>query len=201
MGPRELAIAGAWEISSTIHRDDRGAFLESYRADALGEVIGHRFDLAQMNVSISRRGVVRGIHYADVPPSQAKYVQCLRGAIIDFVVDIRVGSPTFAQWEGVRLDEENRSSLYISEGLGHAFVALEDDTTVGYLVSEPYNAPREHGISPLDPEIGLEFPLSVDELVLSAKDRDAPSLAEALAADALPSYADVRAFLRELSHR
>jgi len=201
MGLRELTIQGAWESTATVLRDDRGAFLEAYRADALADVIGHRFELAQMNVSVSRRGVVRGIHYADVPPSQAKYVQCLRGAIIDFVVDIRVGSPTFGQWEGVRLDDENRSSLYISEGLGHAFVALEDDTTVGYLVSEPYNAPREHGISPLDPEIGLEFPIPADELVLSDKDRDAPSLAEALAAGALPSDADVRAFLQGQTRR
>jgi len=201
MGLRELTIQGAWESTATVLRDDRGAFLEAYRADALADVIGHRFELAQMNVSVSRRGVVRGIHYADVPPSQAKYVQCLRGAIIDFVVDIRVGSPTFGQWEGVRLDDENRSSLYISEGLGHAFVALEDDTTVGYLVSEPYNAPREHGISPLDPEIGLEFPIPGDELVLSDKDRDAPSLAEALAAGALPSDADVRAFLQGQTRR
>ena len=201
MGVRELTIAGAWEVPSTIHRDDRGAFLESYRADSLSEAIGHRFDLAQMNVSISRRGVVRGIHYADVPPSQAKYVQCLRGAIIDFVVDIRVGSPTFGQWEGVRLDDVTRSALYISEGLGHAFVALEDDTTVGYLVSEPYNASREHGISPLDPQVGLEFPLPRDELVLSDKDRDAPSLAEALAGGTLPSHVHALAYLRELADR
>jgi len=201
MGVRELTIAGAWELPSTIHRDDRGAFLESYRADSLSEAIGHRFDLAQMNVSISRRGVVRGIHYADVPPSQAKYVQCLRGAIIDFVVDIRVGSPTFGQWEGVRLDDVTRSALYISEGLGHAFVALEDDTTVGYLVSEPYNASREHGISPLDPQVGLEFPLPRDELVLSDKDRDAPSLAEALAGGTLPSHVHALTYLRELADR
>lgn len=197
MGLRELSISGAWEVTSTTLRDDRGGFLEAYRAETLADAIGHRFDLAQMNVSISRRGVVRGIHFADVPPSQAKYVQCFRGAIIDFVIDIRVGSPTFGQWDAVRLDDVTRSALYISEGLGHAFVALEDDTTVGYLVSEVYNAPREHGISPLDPAIGLEFPIPLDELVLSDKDRDAPTLAEALAAGTLPSHADVLRFLSE----
>ena len=201
MSLRELSITGAWEMTPTIHRDDRGGFLEAFRSETLAAAIGHRFELAQMNISISRRGVLRGIHYADVPPSQAQYVQCLRGAIIDFVVDIRVGSPTFGQWEGVRLDDANRSSVYLSEGLGHAFLALEDDTTVAYLVSEPFNAPREHGISPLDPAIGLEFPIPVDELVLSDKDRDAPSLTEALVSDALPQYADVLAFLSELADR
>jgi len=198
---RELSITGAWEVNPTVFRDERGAFLEAYRAETLGDAIGHRFQLAQMNVSISARGVVRGIHYADVPPGQAKYVQCFRGAIIDFVVDIRVGSATFGNWEAVRLDDENRSALYISEGLGHAFVALEDDTTVGYLVSEPYNAPREHGISPLDPTIGLEFPFTLEDLVLSAKDRDAPLLAEALDAGVLPVHADVLAYLRQLADR
>jgi dTDP-4-dehydrorhamnose 3,5-epimerase len=201
MALRELSIAGAWEVVPTIHRDDRGAFNESYRADALAEVIGHRLDVAQVNVSVSRRGVVRGIHYADVPPSQAKYVQCLRGAILDFVVDIRVGSPTFGQWDAVRLDDVTRASLYISEGLGHAFVALEDETTVAYLVSEPFNAPREHGITPLDPAIGLDLTIPAGELVLSDKDRDAPTLAEALAAGALPTHQAVLDFGRDLAAR
>ncbi|HWL00870.1 MAG TPA: dTDP-4-dehydrorhamnose 3,5-epimerase [Microbacteriaceae bacterium] len=201
MGLRELSIAGAWEITTTVLHDARGGFLEAYRSERLEEAIGHRFELAQMNVSISGRGVVRGIHYADVPPSQAKYIQCFRGAVIDFVVDIRVGSPTFGEWDAVRLDDVTRSALYISEGLGHAFLALEDETTVGYLVSEPYNAPREHGISPLDPAIGLEFPIPLDELVLSEKDRDAPSLAEALASGTLPTYADVLAYLGDLADR
>lgn len=198
---RELLIEGAWEATTKSHIDDRGAFLESFRADAVAEAIGHRFNLAQMNVSVSKRGVVRGIHYADVPPSQAKYVQCFHGAVIDFVVDIRVGSPTFGQWEAVRLDAERRTALYLSEGLGHAFVALEDDTTVGYLVSEPYNAPREHGISPLDPVLGLEFPFPIEELLLSDKDREAPTLAQAEREGALPMLADVLAFRGELAAR
>ncbi len=198
MSLRELSITGAWEVVPTIHRDDRGGFLEAYRAETLAESIGHRFDLAQLNVSVSRRGVLRGIHYADVPPSQAKYVMCLRGAILDFVVDIRVGSPTFGGWDAVRLDDVTRSALYLSEGLGHAFVALEDESTVGYLVSEPFNAPREHGISPIDPAVGLEFPIPAAELVLSDKDRDAPTLAEALAAGALPDHAATVEFVASL---
>lgn len=201
MTPRELRIAGAWEVPSMIHRDDRGAFLEAYRADALQAVIGHRFELAQMNVSVSRRGVLRGIHYADVPPGQAKYVMCLRGAILDFVVDIRVGSPTFGQWDAVELDDSSRSALYLSEGLGHAFLALTDDATVGYLVSSPYDAAREHGIDPLDPAIGLGLPIPAAELVLSAKDRDAPTLAAALAAGALPDHAAVLDHARDLADR
>ncbi|OJX62628.1 MAG: dTDP-4-dehydrorhamnose 3,5-epimerase [Micrococcales bacterium 73-13] len=198
---RELSIAGAWEAVPTIHSDGRGAFLESYRSDALAEAIGHRFDLAQMNVSASRRGVVRGVHYADVPPGQAKYVQCLRGSILDVVVDLRVGSPTFGAWDGVRLDDVRRSAVYVSEGLGHAFVALEDDTTVAYLVSEAYHPEREHGVSPLDAQLAIDFGLPPGELVLSDKDRDAPTLAEALRRGALPDYEVVRAHIGRLAGR
>jgi len=201
MTMRDLGIVGAWESVPHIHRDDRGSFNEAYRADELAATIGHRFDLAQMNVSVSRRGVVRGVHFADVPPGQAKYVQCVRGAVLDFVVDIRVGSPTFGAVETVRLDEARRNSLYIGEGLGHAFVALEDDATVVYLVSEPFNAPHEHGVNPLDPALALDFAMPVDELVLSPKDREAPTLAEALEAGLLPSYAAVRDYERMLAGR
>lgn len=201
MSTRELGIEGAWEFRPAIYPDDRGSFLEGYRAGHVAEVIGHSFSVAQMNVSVSRRGVVRGIHYADVPPSQAKYVQCLRGAIIDYVIDIRVGSPTFGEWEAVRLDDADRAALYISEGLGHAFTALEDDTTVAYLVSEPFSPGREHGLTPLDAEIGLDLPFGRDELVLSEKDLAAPTLAEALAQGALPSFSDAVEFRRQLADR
>ena len=120
--------------------------------------IGHRLELAQANTSVSKRGVVRGIHFADVPPSQAKYVTATHGAVLDFVIDIRVGSPTFGQWDSVLLDDQDRRAIYIAEGLGHCFVALTDDATVSYLVTAPFNAEREHGINPLDPEVGLVFP-------------------------------------------
>ena len=192
-----LTIEGSWRFTPVLRPDDRGVFLEAFKADVVAEAIGHRFTLEQMNISVSRAGTVRGIHFALVPPSQAKYVQCFDGRILDIVVDIRVGSPTFGQWEAVELDDEARHGLYISEGLGHAFCALSDSVTIGYLCSEPYAPAREHGIHPLDPELGIAWP--TDEVVLSPKDDAAPTLAQALADGLLPSYDDCRAFRASLA--
>jgi len=195
---RELSIPDSFEITPKQFGDDRGVFLEWYRFDKLAEAVGHPLDLRQANTSVSKRGVVRGIHFADVPPSQAKYVTCTRGAVIDFVIDIRVGSPTFGQWDKVLLDDRDRRAIYIAEGLGHAFVALEDDSTVSYLVTDTYNAPREHGIDPLDADVALDFTIPADELLLSPKDTDAPSLAEAAASGLLPKWDEARAYYASL---
>lgn len=191
---RPLAIPGAFEFTPVAHGDDRGVFLESYRFEHVEAAVGHRFELAQANTSVSRKGVVRGIHFADVPPSQAKYVMCLGGAVLDFVVDIRVDSPTFGQWDSVLLDGRDHRAVYISEGLGHAFIALTDGAIVNYLVSVVFNVEREHGITPLDEEIGLVFPPEAGEPLLSPKDLAAPTLAELKAANALPRLADVERF-------
>ncbi|AWE41951.1 MULTISPECIES: dTDP-4-dehydrorhamnose 3,5-epimerase [unclassified Actinobaculum] len=203
MRVRELAIAGAWEITPKQFPDDRGVFLEAYKASAFEEAVGHRLDLLQANTSVSKAGTVRGIHFADIPPSQAKYVVCPRGAVLDFAVDIRVGSPTFGKWDSVLLDDVDRRAIYLSEGLGHCFVALEDHSTVLYMCSAPYAPGREHGVSPLDPQIGLVFPeVSRDnqplELKLSAKDSAAPTLAEASAQGLLPNWDEVQAFIATL---
>jgi len=187
---RELTIAGAFEVTPQQFVDDRGLFLETYRFDALAEAVGHAIDVRQVNTSVSRKGVVRGIHFAQVPRGQAKYVTATRGAVVDYCIDIRVGSPTFGQWDAVRLDDVDRRSVYLPEGLGHAFVSLTDDSTVTYLVSDVFQPTREHGISPLDPRIGLTFELPAEELVLSDKDANAPTLAEAEALDLLPQYDD-----------
>jgi dTDP-4-dehydrorhamnose 3,5-epimerase len=183
---RPLGIDGAFEITPVQHGDPRGLFMEWYRVDHLAAELGHPFDLAQANMSVSARGVVRGIHFADVPPSQAKYVTCVRGAVLDVVVDIRIGSPTFGQWESVRLDDVDRRAVYISEGLGHGFCALTDDATLMYLCSTTYSPEREHGVNPLDPRLGIEWP--TDEPLVSAKDSAAPGLEEAAAAGLLPDY-------------
>jgi dTDP-4-dehydrorhamnose 3,5-epimerase len=191
---RELAIPDAYEITPRQFPDDRGVFLEWYRFDRLAETIGHPLDLRQANTSVSKRGVVRGIHYADVPRGQAKYVTVTRGAVLDFAIDIRVGSPTFGRWDSVLLDTVDRRAIYLAEGLGHAFVALTDDATVSYLVSDSYNPAAEHGIDPRDPEIGLVFPPEAGELLLSPKDTDAPGLTEARESGLLPRWDDVRVF-------
>ncbi|WP_353988429.1 dTDP-4-dehydrorhamnose 3,5-epimerase family protein [Ruicaihuangia caeni] len=198
---RELSIPDSYEITPKQFADDRGVFLEWYRFDRLEEAVGHSLDLRQANTSVSKRGVVRGIHFADIPPSQAKYVTATHGAVLDFVIDIRVGSPTFGQWDSVLLDDQDRRAIYIAEGLGHCFVALTDDATVSYLVTDVYNAPREHGINPLDPEVALVFPDAAGEPLLSPKDTEAPSLAEAAASGLLPTWDAARAFYAELNAR
>jgi len=196
---RELSIAGAFEVTPVQWKDDRGVFMEWYRFDVLSEAVGHPLDLRQANTSVSKRGVVRGIHFADIPRGQAKYVTVTHGAILDFAVDLRVGSPTFGKWDASRLDDVDRRALYLSEGLGHAFVALTDDATVSYLVSDVYNPAAEHGVSPLDPQIALDFTLAKDELILSPKDIDAPSLAEAQANGLLPTLESAQEYYDALN--
>ena len=183
---RPLSIAGAWEITPVQHGDPRGLFLEWYRFDALAAEVGHPLRLAQANISVSARGVVRGIHYADVPPGQAKYVTCTRGAVLDVVVDIRVGSPTFGRWEGVRLDDVDRRAVYLAEGLGHGFCALTDHATLTYLCSETYNPTGEHAVHPLDADLAIAWP--IDGPLLSARDAAAPNLARARADGLLPVH-------------
>jgi dTDP-4-dehydrorhamnose 3,5-epimerase len=196
---RELRVPDSYEITPKQFGDDRGVFLEWYRFDKLEETIGHSLNLAQGNTSVSKRGVVRGIHFADVPPSQAKYVTATHGAVLDYVIDIRVGSPTFGEWDTVLLDDTDRRAIYLAEGLGHAFVALTDDATVSYLVTSTFNAEREHGINPLDPEIGLVFPEEAGEPLLSPKDTDAPGLSEAAAQRLLPTWEAARAYYETLN--
>lgn len=201
MDVRELRIEGAWEVTPRIHQDSRGSVLEWFRADRFEVATGHALDLRQANCSVSAAGTLRGIHFAELPPSQAKYVTCLAGAALDVVVDIRVGSRTYGQWEAVGLDDLTRKAVYLSEGLGHAFLALEDDTVVAYLCSSPYAPEREHAIHPLDPELGIEWPQTnrageALEPLLSGKDAAAPSLAEVAEAGLLPAYEDCLEFRR-----
>ncbi len=193
MDVRALRIDGAWEVTPRQFPDGRGVFLESFRGDRLADVVGHRPDIVQTNVSVSSRGTLRGIHFADVPPSQAKYVTVVSGSVLDFVVDVRVGSPTFGQWESVLLDTRDRRAVYLSEGLGHAFCALEDGSTVVYHCTAAHAPGREHGVDPLDPEVGLELPHGV-EPVLSEKDRAAPGLRRAAAEGRLPTLDACRAW-------
>ena len=198
MGARELAVPGAWEITPRLNADARGAFYEWFTEREFGEMTGHTFDMRQANCSVSAAGALRGLHFAQSPPSQAKYVTCLKGSVFDVVVDIRVGSPTFGQWDSVLLDDVDRRSTYISEGLAHGFLALQDDSTVMYLCSEPYAPQREHAISACDPEIGIDWPLPASELRLSDRDAAAPTLAEVRSAGLLPDWEQTRAFVAGL---
>ena len=191
-----LQVPGAVVLTPRQHGDDRGLFCEWFREETLAEATGRSLHLAQANCSVSRRGVLRGVHFSDVPPSQAKYVFCPSGAILDVVVDIRVGSPTYGHWDAARLDDTDRRAIFITEGLGHAFLALSENATVVYLCSTGYAPGREHGIHPLDPALGIDWPLEVAP-ILSEKDAAAPTLAEAEAAGLLPTWADCLEFESE----
>jgi len=200
MDIKAFSIQGAFQITPRQFADDRGLFLESFRGDRLAEALGHRLDVVQTNVSVSSRGTVRGIHFAQMPPSQAKYITALSGSFLDFVIDIRVGSPTFGQWESALLDTIDRRAVYLAEGLGHAICSLEDDSTAIYLCSAVYNPAREHAINPLDPQIGLTLP-DGHTPVLSAKDTAAPSLSQAADQGLLPRYDECLRLYAELDAR
>jgi dTDP-4-dehydrorhamnose 3,5-epimerase len=195
MDVQPLEIAGVWLVTPRVLDDARGSFLEWYRDDALEATVGAALPLAQANLSVSRRGALRGIHTTDVPPGQAKYVTCVAGSVLDVAVDLRTGSPTFGRHVATRLDDVDRRGVYLAEGLGHAFLALTEPATVAYLCSSRYEPSRDRAVHPLDPALGLPWPIEVSPL-LSAKDAAAPSLAEAVARGDLPSYEACRGYRR-----
>ncbi len=198
MQVRELKVPGAYEFTPVQHGDSRGLFLEWFKVDKIAEAVGHPLELAQANMSVSRAGTLRGIHFADVPPGQAKYVTCPLGAAIDYIVDVRVGSPTFGIVDYVRLDTETRRAVYLPEGVGHGFVALQDGTTLTYLCSTGYRPGAEHGINPLDPELRLPLPDGFD-FILSDKDTAAPTLADARQQGLLPTWRQSRKYVASLT--
>ena len=173
-----LEIEGAWLFESPSHGDDRGYFREWFKSSTIRETIGRSFEVAQSNLSRSKKGVVRGIHFSAASMGQAKWVTCANGALWDVVVDIRPNSPTFKRWTAVELRAESGKALFISEGLGHTFVALEDDTVISYLLSTPYSPKDEFAINPQDPEIAITWPDLY--LIFSPKDADAPTLRQFL---------------------
>ncbi|WP_424185782.1 dTDP-4-dehydrorhamnose 3,5-epimerase family protein [Actinokineospora sp. G85] len=184
---RELAVPGAYEIIPSRFTDDRGSFFELLRPDLLAEATGDTFAVAQVNHSVSRRDVIRGIHGTRVPPGQAKYVTCVRGALLDIVVDIRAGSPTFGEHVRTELDADSGRAVYVGDGLGHGFRALTEGATICYLVGAAFVPGTQLDIDPLDPELDLPWGLSGPPLI-SAKDAGAPTLAQHLAAGTLPRW-------------
>jgi dTDP-4-dehydrorhamnose 3,5-epimerase len=194
---KPLSIEGAWLFVPHVLRDDRGAFLEWFRGGELTEALGYLPTVAQANCSVSRQGAIRGVHFADIPPGQSKYITCVTGAVIDVVVDIRIGSPRYGCWEAVTLDDASRNAVFISEGLGHAFMALTEEAAVVYTCSAPYSPGREHGVNPLDPGIGIDWPTG-GEPILSAKDAGAPTLDQARSAGLLPRYEECLAYASSL---
>ncbi|MEY8566210.1 dTDP-4-dehydrorhamnose 3,5-epimerase family protein [Corynebacterium sp.] len=200
----DLEIPGAWVAEPRVFADDRGTFHEWFRADVVADKLGHPLDIPQANLSTSREGVVRGIHFADVPPGQAKYVTCVAGRVIDVLVDLRRGSPTYLRHVAVELSAEKRNGVYVPIGVGHAFgvPAGAGGATVSYLVSEGYDPQAEHAVTPFDPELGIDWDalgVPAADAVLSDKDREAPTVAD-IGRDgpALPSWNECRGWEKEL---
>ncbi|HEY4018232.1 MAG TPA: dTDP-4-dehydrorhamnose 3,5-epimerase [Pseudonocardiaceae bacterium] len=197
MQARALTVPDAFEFRANTFPDNRGVFAAPYQEEVFSKTVGHPLTVGQTNHSISRRGTIRGVHFADVPPGQGKYIYCPRGRLLDFIIDVRVGSPTFGQWDSVELDDTTLNAVYLPEGLGHAFVALAEDTVMTYLCTTGYNPGGEHGIDPLDSDLALPWPTDL-EPILSDKDAAAPSLAEAQRIDLLPRYADCLSYYQQL---
>jgi dTDP-4-dehydrorhamnose 3,5-epimerase len=183
-----LGIADAWLISSPVHTDDRGSFREWFKASEIFDQTGQKFDVAQGNLSQSKKGVVRGIHYSLAVEGQAKLVTCVSGAIRDIIVDIRPTSLTYGKYVAVDLIGGSDKNLLVGVGLGHAFVSMVDGTNVAYLVSSPFSPTDEFEINPLDPVIGIEWGLPLSELLFSPKDASAPNLSDRNSQGKLPRF-------------
>ena len=182
---KELSIKGAWLARSPLHCDDRGYFREWFKEEAIENAMGRGFKVQQANISSSNKGVIRGIHYSLAKEGQGKWVTCISGSIWDVVVDIRPSSPTFKKWLGIELRANSGDSVFISEGLGHGFMSLEDDTAVAYLLTTKYSPSDEFEIHPLDPELEIVWPYESPHL--SPKDKAAPTLYEQLSSGKLGS--------------
>lgn len=170
-------IAGAWMVELSRFSDDRGWFQEWFKLSRYAQEIGVDYRPVQANISKSCAGTVRGIHYSIAPQGQGKLVTVMSGAIDDYIVDIRVGSPTFGQWRRVRLEESSARAILIDPHLGHAFQALTDDTVVSYLVTEEYNPAAELGINPMCPDLAVSWSADLP-LLISEKDSSAPGLSQ-----------------------
>lgn len=172
----ECSIPGPLIIEPRVFGDDRGFFFESWNAGAFAEA-GLDLDFVQDNHSRSQKGVLRGMHFQN-PGPQGKLVRVARGAVFDAVVDLRRSSPTFGQWTGVTLSEENKRMFWVPEGFAHGFLTLEDDTDFLYKCTAPYAPQHESSLAWNDPSVGIEWPLEGIEPILSAKDAVGVPLAE-----------------------
>jgi dTDP-4-dehydrorhamnose 3,5-epimerase len=165
-------LDGVLLIEPVVHGDQRGFFLESFRADLL-VTAGIDVEFIQDNHSRSRHGIVRGMHFQ---PGQAKLVRCVRGAIFDAIVDIRPDSPTFGEWEGYELNDETHHQLLVPDGFAHGFCVLSEVADVTYKVSSYYDPTAEDGFKFDDPAVGIEWPLAADVISVSARDSSAQTL-------------------------
>jgi len=162
----------------TVHGDERGYFVETFREDKLEEFLGYKINFTQDNESKSSRGVLRGLHYQLAPAAQTKLVRVIQGKVLDVAVDIRKGSPTFGKHVAVELSGENKKQMFVPRGFAHGFVVLEDDTVFAYKVDNYYSPENDRGIFFRDEALGIDWQIDASELNLSAKDKLQPKLNE-----------------------
>jgi dTDP-4-dehydrorhamnose 3,5-epimerase len=179
-----VGIDGIWIIQNETHVDQRGSFQEWFQSESFQEYTGVNFIPKQANSSFSKKGVVRGIHYSTSEAGQAKLVTCMNGEILDVIFDLRRDSKTFGQFASIPLKAHDGKSIYISEGLGHAFMSLQDNSNLVYLLSSTYDPSTEHTVHPLDATFGFKWPM--EGIILSERDSLAPSLVEQIKVDNLP---------------
>jgi dTDP-4-dehydrorhamnose 3,5-epimerase len=175
-----LSIEGVWLHTPKVWPDERGTFHEVFKLSQISEQLGRDFQVRQVNQSTSAAGVIRGIHWTDSPEGQAKYVSCPKGALWDVVVDLRQSSPTYGKWDARLLSEENGLSLLISEGIGHAFLALEEGTVANYLCTSEFNPSADKTINPMDSSLSIGFlakanEFGIQDLKMSPKDAAGPA--------------------------
>jgi dTDP-4-dehydrorhamnose 3,5-epimerase len=173
-------IQGTWFIEPNVFDDSRGNFHEVFKFSEVLALTGVTFETKQVNQSRSKKGVLRGIHWTESEEGQAKFVSCPQGAVWDVVVDLRPTSTTFGQWDAVLLSEQNSKSILIEKGLGHAFLALEDETVVNYLCSSEYRPGADRTVNPLSPKLEIDFQTkaaeyAINNFIMSAKDSEAPN--------------------------
>ncbi|ALE82582.1 MULTISPECIES: dTDP-4-dehydrorhamnose 3,5-epimerase family protein [unclassified Pseudonocardia] len=183
----ETAVPGAFRITPTQIPDRRGLFYEAWRISDVEAALGRPFRVAQTNFSVSHRNTLRGIHGTTLPPGQAKLVTCVRGAALDVVVDLRVGSPTFGAVDTTLQEAGSGVGVYLGDGLGHAFLALTDDTCMNYLCDTEYVPGTMIDIQALDPDLAIPWNLTEDP-IRSDKDAAAPTLSEAVELGLLTAY-------------
>jgi len=163
-------------IEPTVHGDERGYFVETFRADKLEEFLGYKINFCQDNESKSSRGVLRGLHYQLAPAAQTKLVRVIQGSVLDVAVDIRKGSPTFGKHVAVELTAQNKRQLLVPRGFAHGFVVLENDTVFAYKVDNYYSPENDRGIAFHDVALNINWHVPHSELNLSSKDRVQPKL-------------------------
>lgn len=183
---RQLAIQGAFVAEHTVHGDSRGLFREWFKKSEF-DAANVEFEVSQANHSVSEKNVLRGIHYSIAPLGQAKLVSCTSGEILDVIIDLRIDSPTYLKVEKIILTPETGDVLFIPSGVGHSFLVVSDIASVVYLTSSEFDPNFEKAISPLDPDLGLDWlGIPIDELTLSDRDIAAPTLAQANSLGILP---------------